>query len=155
MITTRNHSLAFQPADIGIEVLSFETDAGSDFLLHLLSLDAAKDLSQTEAKSAFDLSSRLSGHALAISQMAGLIHRRMWSIEEFLDVYDQNEREIQGTESGNSLATVWRLSFKSLDAASLGFLGILSYISPDSIPQLLFEQSKLEPELEVYQNKLK
>ncbi|KUJ17107.1 uncharacterized protein LY89DRAFT_782305 [Mollisia scopiformis] len=110
LITTRNHNLAFQPADTGIEVFPFKTAEGSAFLLHLLSLDIVDNLTEKEAKSAFDLSERLSGNALAISQMAGLIHRR----------------------------------------------SVLSYVSPDSIPQVLFsDSSTLGPSLEIYQDELK
>lgn len=124
-------------------------------MLHLLSLDIADDLSAKETQSAFDLSERLSGHALAISQMAGLIHRRSWSIEEFLAIYDENTRKMHGATKGNSLDTVWYLSFKSLDSECSAFLGVLSYVAPDSIPMSLFEQDSsttLPREIQVYQD---
>ncbi|KAI0872529.1 hypothetical protein GGS24DRAFT_467087 [Hypoxylon argillaceum] len=155
LITTRSHSFAFRPADIGIEVPPFETAAGSSFLLHLLSLDIADNLSASETKSAFDLSQRLDGHALAIAQMAGLIYRRKWSIEEFIAIYDANTRRMHGEAKGNSLDTVWYLSFKSLDVECSAFLGVLSLISPDSIPIALFEPTNttdLPRSLRVYQN---
>lgn len=156
LITTRNHNLAFQPADTGIEILPFGTEAGSGFLLHLLSLDIADKLTVQEAKSAHELSERLSGHALAISQMAGLIHRRSWSIEEFLAIYDKNTQKIHGSATGDSLDTVWYLSFKSLEPECSAFLGVLCYVSPDSIPQELFESTAaLPPGLELYQDTMK
>lgn len=139
LITTRNHSLVYEPAETGIEVLPFDQESGSRFILHLLSLDIAKDVSDSEVKSASGLSERLSGHALAIAQMAALIHRRSWTIEEFLSIYDRNTRKMLGMSGRNSLDAVWKLSFESLDLKGAALLGVLSYIGPDSIPQALFE----------------
>jgi len=141
LITTRNHALAFEPAETGIEILPFDRAAGSGFILHLLSRDIAADISSQDAKSALDLSEKLSGHALAISQMAGLIHRRSWSIAEFVAIYDRNTREMLGMPGTNSLDAVWRLSFESLNENCAMMLGILCYLMPDSIPQALFEPS--------------
>ena len=135
LITTRNHSLAFEPADIGLEVLAFEPDDGSKLLLRLLSLDITNDLNAREAKSALELAEKLSGHALAISQMAGLIHQRSWSIEQFVPIYMRSTQRLHQT----ALDAVWKLSFESLDSMSSSLLGILSYIAPDSVPQTLFE----------------
>lgn len=80
----------FDPAETGIEVLPFDLESGARFVLHLLSNDIAADLTSQEAESATGLSERLSGHALAISQMAALINRRSWTINEFLAIYDRN-----------------------------------------------------------------
>ena len=115
MVTTRNHSLAFEPAETGIEIAPFDTDVGSRFLLHLLSLNIAQDLSTGEVKSAHELAEKLSGHALGISQMAGLIYRQSWSIQEFLAIYNKNTRKVHEISGGNSLGAVWQLSFESLD----------------------------------------
>jgi hypothetical protein len=134
LVTTRNHALAFQPAETGIEILSFDSELGSKFVLHLLSMDISHDLSSGEIESARELSEKLSGHALAINNMAGLIHRRSWSIREFLSVYENNTEKLHD----KTLATIWKLSFESLDAQSGGLLGVLSYVVPDSIPQELF-----------------
>jgi hypothetical protein len=122
-------------------VLPFDLESGSRFLLHLLSLDIATEVSTSEAKSASDLSERLSGHAVAIVQIAGLIHRRSWTIQEFLAIYDRNTRKMLGMSGHNSLDAVWKLSFESLNDQCAAFLGVLSYITPDSIPQALFEAS--------------
>jgi hypothetical protein len=54
---------------------------GPKFLLNLLKKDLGAEITADESQSAMELSD---GHALAISQMAGLIHRRSWSIKEFL-----------------------------------------------------------------------
>lgn len=78
LITTRNHLLGFDPADAGLEILPWDTDTGSKFLLHLLTGHISAELLANETQSAYSLSERLSGHALALSNMCGLIHRRSW-----------------------------------------------------------------------------
>jgi hypothetical protein len=109
IITSRNHSLALRPASSGIEVTSWDAKKGSDFLLHLLKQDIGKDL-EAEKSSAYKLSQRLSGHALGISHMAGLIHSRSWSITEFMSIYLKNPRRAHTTE----LIAIWDFSFKRL-----------------------------------------
>jgi hypothetical protein len=136
IITSRNHSLALRPASSGIEVTSWDAKTGSDFLLHLLKQDIGKDL-EAEKSSAYKLSQRLSGHALGISHMAGLIHSRSWSITEFMSIYLKNPRRAHTTE----LIAIWDFSFKRLQIdhpQSLKLLGVVSFLVPDNIPQALF-----------------
>jgi hypothetical protein len=84
LLTTRNHNFAYEPAEAGIEVPSFDSKTGTAFVLHLLSIDIAEDITIHDSESAQQLSDRLRGYTLAISQMAGLIHRGSYSISEFL-----------------------------------------------------------------------
>lgn len=133
LITTRNHSLGFDPADAGLEILPWDTDTGSRFLLHLLAGQISAELLANEAKSAYSLSEKLSGHALALSNMCGLIHRRSWSISELVEVYDRSR------DFKDGLDTVWRLSFESLQPDCATLLSVFTFCAPDSIPQSLFE----------------
>lgn len=133
MITTRNHSLGFDPADAGLEVLPWDTDTGSKFLLHLLAGYISAELLANETQSAYSLSERLSGHALALSNMSGLIHRRSWSISELIEVYDRSKDFKDGLE------TVWQLSFENLQPDCAAMLSAFTFCAPDSIPQSLFE----------------
>ncbi|MCJ1309172.1 hypothetical protein MMC25_002828 [Agyrium rufum] len=144
LITTRNHALAFEPAEAGIEIFPFDPDVGSAFILHLLRSDIAAAISSENVESAQELSKKLGGHALAISQMAGIIHRRSWSISEFVAIYDRNTKEMLGMPGHNSIDAVWKISFKSLNLEGATMLGVLSYLMPDSIPQALFEPSHPE-----------
>ncbi|KAJ5184902.1 hypothetical protein N7472_009742 [Penicillium cf. griseofulvum] len=73
IITTRNHSLAFEPAASGIEITSWDTETGAEFQLFLLKKSIGQDI-DSENTSARTLSEKLSGHALALSQMASLIY---------------------------------------------------------------------------------
>ncbi|KAF1961988.1 hypothetical protein CC80DRAFT_522601 [Byssothecium circinans] len=143
IITTRNHSLAFRPASAGIEVKSWDPKIGCEILLYLLRKDLGADL-ELEGESALELSKRLSGHALGISHMAGLIRRRSWSITEFMQYYTKNPKRLHGSE----LNAIWEFSFRDLvqkNPTSHTLLGILSYLMPDNIPQSLFA---LDPEVE-------
>ncbi|PKY07762.1 hypothetical protein P168DRAFT_322995 [Aspergillus campestris IBT 28561] len=49
LITTRNHLLGFDPADTGIEILPWDTETGSKFLLHLLAGHIGTDILANEA----------------------------------------------------------------------------------------------------------
>lgn len=96
-----------------------------------------------EAKSALELSEKLSGHALALSHMAGLITKRSWSIQRFLAAYEKNMKKIHSTRGKDSLDAIFHLSFEELDPCAASILGVLSYISPDKIPQELFESDDI------------
>ena len=139
IITARDHSFMFDPADCGLEITTRYTETGWRFLLHLLSTDINADLKLNETKSAHELSQNLSEHALAICHMAGLIHGRRWSNAEFMEILNQNPSKMHGFSSITSINALWDLAFKSLDSQSRTILGILSFVSADSIPQSLFE----------------
>ncbi|KAJ6010017.1 hypothetical protein N7522_005033 [Penicillium canescens] len=134
MITTRNPSLAFAHTSSSIEVTSWDHQTGSEFLLFLLRRNIGNDIN-TEGLSAFELSKRLSGHALGLAHMAGLIHRRSWSIAEFMSIYIKNPRRVHNSE----LQALWEFSFHSLEPDARQFLGVLAFLMPDDIPQTLFE----------------
>lgn len=136
LITTRNHSLSFDPANAGLEILPWDTDTGSKFLLHLLAGHISADLLANETQSAYGLAERLSGHALALSNMCGLIHRRSWSISELVQVYDRTKNFDHGLEA------VWKLSFESLSLDCASLLSVFTFCAPDSIPLSFFEFNK-------------
>ena len=139
LITTRNPSFACKPADGGLKIKTFDAETGSRFLLHLLTTDINVQLTADEAKSAHELSQKLSGHALAISHMARLIHRRAWSIAEIVEVYNQQPGKMDGISGKSSINALWDVAFKSLDPRSCAILGVLCFVAPDSVPEALFE----------------
>jgi hypothetical protein len=136
LVTTRNHLLAFHPADSGLEVQPFSSQEGAEFLSHLLSRDVDYSTSNDDLTSAIQLSNTLGGHAFAISQIAGLIHRRAWSITEFLRIYKRNSYKML---QHGTLDALWRLPFRSLSGSASSILGIICLLNPDAIPQELFE----------------
>lgn len=139
LITTRDYSFAFELADGGLEVNTWDDETGTRFLLHLLSTDISSQLNENEAASAHELAQKLSGHALAISHMAGLIHRRSWSINEFMEIYRRHPSEMHGVSKNRSINALWDFAFRSLDPRSSALLGVFCFLYPDSIPQSLFE----------------
>ena len=134
IITTRNHSLVFKFATSGLEITSWDAKAGSEFLLFLLKDNIGRDI-QAERVSAAELAEKLSGHALGLSHMAGLIQRRSWSITEFMRIYLKDPRRLHKTE----LQAVWDISFGTLEKASRVFLGVASFLVSDNMAQELFE----------------
>jgi hypothetical protein len=128
IITTRNHSLAYEPATSGLEITSWDANTGS------AKSDIGSDI-QAEGDSASELSKKLSGHASGIAHMAGLIDRRSWSIAEFMRIYLKNPRRAHESE----LQALWDFSFATLEKDSRTFLGIASFLVSENIPQLLFE----------------
>jgi hypothetical protein len=138
VLTTRSSSLAYELATSGIEVNTWNPQTGSEFLLFLLKRAISNDL-DIEGQSALELSKRLSGHALGIAHMAGLIHRRSSSISEFMKMYLKNPSR----SHKNELQALWEYSFRELGSDSAAMLGIASFLMPDSIPQALFEMGDL------------
>ncbi|KAH8729311.1 NB-ARC and TPR domain protein [Ilyonectria robusta] len=139
IITTRNHNLAFHPTHRGHEITEWDPETGSQFLVHLLSTEIGNQLTKEQACGALELSRDVSGHALALSVMAGLIHRNSWSIKEFVQLYKKWTREFHSISGKGSIDALWDLSFRSLGKRTSAILGVLAFLSPDSIPQALFE----------------
>jgi hypothetical protein len=137
LITTRNSHVSFEFADTRMEIANWDHEKGLQFLFHLLQTDSAQDLEDTEITSAHQLADKLRGHALAISAMAGVIHRRAWSITEFMEFYNRHQSQVLLRTP--AIKALWDISFKSLDSQSHAILAVMSFIEPDSIPQALFE----------------
>ena len=108
-------------------------------MIHLLSTDIGNQLIEEEAHSAHELSLNLSGYALALSLMAGLIHRRSWAIEEFVKIYNRQPQKVHGIFGNTSINALWDMSFRSLNDRTRAILGVLSFLSPDSTLKPLFE----------------
>ncbi|KAL6695359.1 pfs domain-containing protein [Trichoderma pleuroticola] len=134
IITTRNHNLVYKFATSGLEITSWDAKTGSEFLLFLLKDNIGRDI-QSEGLSAIELAEKLSGHALGLSHMAGLIQRRSWSITEFMCIYLKDPRRLHKSE----LQAVWDVSFGTLERDSRVFLGVASFLVPDNMEQELFE----------------
>lgn len=137
ILTTRSTTLAFGYATETIEIEAWDYKTGSDFLLFLLKKEIGKDI-DTEGISALELSKRLSGHALSITHMAGLIQRRSWSISEFTSIYLRDPRRAHTKE----LQKLWEFSFKSMERESQVLLGTFAFLMPDNIPQKFFEMDE-------------
>lgn len=134
IITTRNDSLASEPASEGLEVTSWDAMTGSQFLLWLLKRRIGRDLA-LENESALALSERLGGHALIISQIAGLIQRCKFSITDFMVMYMKNPHTAHARDE---VKAIWDMSSRSLDPDSEQLLGIMSFLMPHNIQTDIF-----------------
>jgi hypothetical protein len=82
--------------------------------------------------------------------MAALMNARRISTTSFLNLYEKNPRRIhRERKTGwkymgyqHALDTVWKFSFESLDKDASLLLGVLSWLSPDSIPFRMFQLSE-------------
>ncbi|KAJ5933847.1 hypothetical protein N7454_006176 [Penicillium verhagenii] len=137
VLRARNHNFAFFPTDSGLEIKEWDTETGSQFLIHFFLTDVANQLTEEEDHSAHELSPKLSGHALALSLMAGLMHRRSWSNLEFVEMYKKHPQKVHGIFGNNSINALWDISFRSLNEKTRALLEVLAFLSPDSIPQNL------------------
>ncbi|KAF2106247.1 P-loop containing nucleoside triphosphate hydrolase protein, partial [Lophiotrema nucula] len=144
LVTTRHPTVAVQPIDIGIEIEPFSTEDGAGILEHLLQ---AHNDSEAERQARLDLSLRLNGHALAISQMAALINAKHMSVASFVPYYDKYTRKIHRERKAgwkyvgynHALDTVWLLSFGALSQQARTCLSIFALLDPDRIPDKLFK----------------
>ena len=137
--TTRDVLVASLPIDHGFEVNEFDIEDGAKFLLHMArnrkSSDDGVDASKEVAKV-------LGGLPLALNQMAALINARNCSNKEFPALYARYNRQLhKQKKSGwkylgyqNSLDTVWEMSFKTIGSEAHACLGVLSFLSTDSVP---------------------
>ncbi|KAK4676674.1 hypothetical protein QC764_000320 [Podospora pseudoanserina] len=134
LITTRNTDLAWEPAEIGIEVETWDIDNGAKCIIHLLADHISADVLASQFNSALELSERLSGHALALDRMAGVIHKRGWTIGQLVEIYDRAPEFGQ-----NGIGPVWQISFQNLSVNASSILAVISCCSADRIPEMLFQ----------------
>jgi hypothetical protein len=149
LITSRNpfswtKSLPLKP---------FNSDEAIAFLLKL----TGREISDVERKSVGNVSARLGGLPLALTQMASIMVTKQLSFSQFLDSY--NERESQrellqfqtdlkgGSSYAHTVASVW--AFENLSHGKK-LLNVLSMIDPDCIPERLLTTAMNAIELPGY-----
>lgn len=137
IVTTSDRSMIFSIPGEKLEVEPWSENEGWRYLFHLLGRDDKNNLDLSEKEAAVDLSGRLSGHALSISLIAGLIFNGGCSTGEFMDMYEKDPDRIHGLDNFDIL---WKRTFKELDKKSHSLLRVMSWLMPDSIPQELFEK---------------
>ncbi|KAK0122810.1 hypothetical protein ONS96_009843 [Cadophora gregata f. sp. sojae] len=116
----------------------FTAEEAVAFLLRLTN----RELSNVDRKSVSNVSSRLGGLPLALTQMASIIVTKQLSFSQFFDSYNEREsqRELLRFKDNLSLshehtvASVW--AFENLKYGRK-LLNVLSMLDPDSIPERL------------------
>lgn len=147
LVTTRDVLIATLPIDKGLEVNEFENNEGTDFLLHMAINRKRID---GELEAARQVANLLGGLPLALNQMAALINARNYSVDEFRVMYIKHEQRLhKQKKSGwkylgyqHSLDTVFEISFINLGDEARACLGVLSFLSADSVPSELFKSEE-------------
>jgi hypothetical protein len=121
-------------------------------LRHLLPNHSESDV---EKQARIELSVRLSGHALAISQMAALINTKKMSVATFVPYYDKYTRKIYrerktgwkyvGSNHEGALDTMWLLSFGALSDKAKTCLSLFAFLDPERIPDNIFDVPDTRP----------
>ncbi|RWA10872.1 hypothetical protein EKO27_g4237 [Xylaria grammica] len=145
IVTTRHPELGFVLTDDQIAIHPFSPEEGRDCVLSLTSWPGGVSSDPTSAE---ELSNELGGLPIGIVQMVALMRKRKTPIKKFLKDYKQNkstyhDKEVTGMAGiypgiKPKIGNNWTMSFDSLQDESKSLLGILSFLSPDSIPQELF-----------------
>ncbi|KAL4735582.1 TPR-like protein [Aspergillus similis] len=137
LITSRDPTVAFSLASNGCQVTPFDTDAGSQALLHIIGIKIDSETDREDAKA---ITSAMGGLPLALNQIGGFIVQRKISLKSFLPLYNRNSARVdaKGTVSigyGHTLATVWEMALCRITGSAKILHEILSFLNPDNIPQ--------------------
>ncbi|KAG0647439.1 hypothetical protein D0Z07_6667 [Hyphodiscus hymeniophilus] len=153
LITSRKyHNFAKDLSRKGQTIRPFDPKQSWDLLLQLLGddwkkLDQEGHIPQTEITAAKNLLGRLEGLALAIQQAAQLIkspdlggHNIVKTYELFKERVRTLPERHQSERSSSELAldALWDMIFNSLSRNARLLLGVLAWLSPDSIQNQLF-----------------
>lgn len=148
LITSRNpfswtKSLPLKP---------FSSDEAFAFLLKLTN----RKLSDVDRESVTNVSSRLGGLPLALTQMASIIVTKQLSFRQFLDSYNERESQrellqfqtdVKSLSHEHTVASVW--AFENLKHGRK-LLNVLSMLDPDNIPERLLTSTISEINLPGY-----
>lgn len=108
--------------------------------------------SKKDIQSALKLSATLGGLPLALSQISGYLSTIEYSIDEFLDMYEEPEQNsdklllTMNSESfdyEHTLNTVWDLTLSNLSPTAESLLRVLAFLDPDNIPESLLSGPKI------------
>ncbi len=151
IVTCRSALRADALVDELIEVPTFTTDEGSDFLLKNTGQEA---ISNADIDIAKQFSYRLGGLPLALEIVGKQIKTRSTTVENFLPFYNRN-RQVMNKEPkrgpknpyyDKDLETVWETSFSHLSPEASKFLLLLCFLAPIDIPEGIFNQEIELPE---------
>jgi hypothetical protein len=133
----------------------FTSDEAIAFLLKLTN----RKLSDVDQESVTNVSSRLGGLPLALTQMASIIVTKQLSFRQFLDSYNERESQrellqfqthqtdLKSLSHEHTVASVW--AFENLKYGRK-LLNVISMLDPDSIPERLLTSAFGEIDLPGY-----
>lgn len=137
LVTTRDSAVAIGVAAQYIQVDTLAAEQGKTLLLRAAGL---ANPSSAEEECALDISTRLGGLPLALTQIGGFIMQRRQRLQDFLSLYERNSAKINSRKAASdayehSLSTVWDMSFEKLPEESAHLLNLLAFLNPDSISE--------------------
>lgn len=131
-----------------LAITPFKREEAWILFTKLMKWDDTAVIDEKEIKAAEMLLSKIDGLALGIRQMVALIKVKDKGVLHFLNRYRKGRVKDDGSSKIDdyefTLETIWRDIFTTLEAhakkGGLGFdlLGIMTYLSPDHIPDDLF-----------------
>lgn len=138
--------MAFSLASNGCQVTPFDTDAGSQALLHILGIETDSEFDRKRAK---EIASAMGGLPLALNQIGGFIVQRKIPLKNFLPLYNWNSATVDANgivsvDYGHTLATVWEMALCRITGSAKLLHEILSFLNPDNIPQAFLVDGVLE-----------
>lgn len=152
ILTARNLSPSFSTAAEIFHLPCFAAEEGTELLLHLLPQGSLGSAPESQRSSALELSKKLGGLALALAQVAGFVASAQCTLQEMVEIYEQQQSSEGELPSPNgpvdfyyehTLNTVWTATFSRMSERSNFFLGLLSFLDPDIIPEDLFMPASL------------
>ncbi|CAM1505658.1 Fc.00g112950.m01.CDS01 [Cosmosporella sp. VM-42] len=152
IVTSRDFNLSYSPASAGEELRVFSSGESLDFAKSILRDWESNDEDECHALS--QLLSNLDGLPLAIHQISSLINVEGSSVADFLELYNEYADEFHKDRGGDhqafysfSLDTVWLMAINTFAKRpeSQLLLGSICLLSPDSIPEKLFQARKTLP----------
>jgi hypothetical protein len=149
IITSRDWSLADQPASGGEELTKLDPSDSRALFGKLL---RSYEQNNVETVKAFEqILEIMDGLPLAIHQVASIINSYQYELPKFVAMYKDN-RSLMHRERGvssyafykDTLHSVWKFpsgETENTDKQLRHLLGVLSLLSPDSIPEKLLQQA--------------
>ena len=146
LFTSRDPESQYSLTNQGCKVRSFDKNEGRDFLLNLL--PGVDVNNEAYVNSASEISDHLGGLPLGLKQVAGFLRKSgigISDLSELLKDTEQDEQIFADTSGsaqlgyGHTLSNVWTISLSRLDLETRNFLGLLSFLDPDGIPETIMK----------------
>lgn len=154
LVTSQNAAPSFSLSQTIYRLQSFSKEEGCDVLCKLIESHTSELFTEaaTDRTSALELSSKSGGLPLALTQIAASMLTINCTLEEYLSVYEEQRaigHNLQPFVSPvdfryeHNMETVWDVTLSKMDDRTTFFVGLLSFLDPDSIPELLFQAGKV------------
>jgi len=141
LITSRFSRWGASVNTLDLDVLN-ENDAVA-YLLE--ATDGERVHTEQDTESAAQVAQKVGHHALGLEHAAAFVKARFLSFDDYLTLWNQNEAQIleavdlDEIEYPHELLVTWQLSVDQLTEEARDLLSVLSWLSPEPIPEALFK----------------